>query len=154
MSFLKEKYRLSGAFSKCSVRDGVLTKTYVAEKLRSSFKIEIECLKRLKGHPYFPQIIDYDSKDMSIRMTYVGVSLDKSDYRTTSFDYDTYKANLEYIADTLIVNNIYYYDIQRRNICFDGKSLYLIDFNHKCQVDGKSINREDFLKTIKLKLIK
>ena len=37
-----------------------------------SFLRELECLRRLKGHEHFPQLIDYDMEDLWIKMSYCG----------------------------------------------------------------------------------
>ena len=37
-----------------------------------SFLRELECLRRLKGHEHFPQLIDYNMEDLWIKMSYCG----------------------------------------------------------------------------------
>lgn len=151
---------MSGAYASCTLDEGIITKKYrfklrpfrlSREKINNLFDTEIKCLERLKGERFFPQLIDYNKTEdeLSLRMTYVGRSVDKDPYRDTFFDFEQYKENIQAIADTLIKHKIMYSDIQRWNTCFDGEHLYLIDFNHGCKLDEGALDRDKFISTFR-----
>ena len=123
-----------GAFSRVIIYKDYVIKEYKNIKVRNikredSFKKEIKALKLLKGEQYFPQLLDYDEKKFTIKMSYCGKSLDSKEYKEVIFNYENYEENFKSIFNSLNENKIQHHDIDRWNMCFDGNSFYLIDFN-------------------------
>ena len=95
--------------------DGYVIKRFVPRKpkfgrdidpLRGSLYLgyyrELVCLKRLKGHKHFPQIIDHNEKDLWIKMTYVGENYEK----IVINDPEIYTEQINTIVDTLTSKKI------------------------------------------------
>ena len=75
-------------------------------RLRGSLDLcfyrEVECLDRLRGCEHFPQIIEQNSKERWIKMSYVGENYEKADVR----DHQLYHKQIDKIVDTLISKKI------------------------------------------------
>lgn len=66
------------------------------------FYRELECLTRLEDHEHFPKVIEHDSKERWIKMTYAGENFEKYDIK----DKMIYIDQVEEIVDTLRSKNI------------------------------------------------
>jgi hypothetical protein len=114
-----------------------------------SFLRELECLRRLKGHEHFPQLIDHNKEDLWIKMSYCGKPY-PCDSRPTRRDLID-QANR--IVDTLARVDIKYPYRKRVRInkregifveCLAAANLniwqdrlYLLDFEAAYPVDSK-----------------
>ena len=96
-------------------KDNVVIKQFLPRKpkfgrpvslLRKSLDLclyrEVECLDRLKGCKNFPRLIDYNEKDLWVKMSYVGEHHEKVKLN----DKKIYMDQVDSIVDTLVKKNI------------------------------------------------
>jgi predicted Ser/Thr protein kinase len=63
---------------------------------------EVECLTRLKGHAHFPQLLDYNTQELWVRMSWVGEHFQQC----AEPDRQQYLDQVDTIVDTLESKNI------------------------------------------------
>jgi hypothetical protein len=67
------------------------------ENLELCLYREVECLQRLKGQKHFPQLLDYDTKKLCVKMTWAGEHFQKC----AEADRQQYIDQVDLIVDTL-----------------------------------------------------
>lgn len=86
---------------------------------------ELECLKRLKGHKNFPQLIDYDDEELTITMDYCGTHFPTDGQSRPELLQQVYD-----IVNTLEEKNIKFTTTQfpYQNILIKDNIIKMIDF--------------------------
>lgn len=87
------------------------------------WKNEINSLKKVRGIPFFPQLVAIDYESLCIYMTYCGKNL----LECESIPND-YKNQLTMIKKILKKKNLNPNDILPRNVCILDKTIKIIDF--------------------------
>jgi len=120
--------------------------------LNNSFHRELECLKRLKGHDNFPQLIDFDENSLRIEMSYCGEPYPCKAPRASRPELIGQANNIvdalakvdvkyNYKAVSSVLGKEYIH-LQASNITLDDDKMYLIDFE-----DALPVGREDLSET-------
>ncbi len=106
-----------------------LLENYVVRKnLKSNtmgyflFNNEISALKKLQPYKYFPKLLGYDSRRMSIFMTFCGEQI------TSKNIPDNWEEQINEIEKILNIVNVNSNDMILRNVCVLNKVIYIIDF--------------------------
>ncbi len=127
--------------------------------LEQSYLRELESLKRLKGYPNFPQIIDHSDQELWIKMSYCGEPYPCKAPRKPRPDL-LHDANQ--IVDTLGKVDVKYNykaisningkkikHLQASNVNLHGNTLYLIDFERALPVGCEHLLESAFVDQFK-----
>lgn len=86
------------------------------------FQNEISALKKLQPYNYFPKLLGYDNRRLSIFMTFCGEQISS---KNLPEDWEKQIDDIETILTNVNVNSN---DMILRNVCVLNKRIYIIDF--------------------------
>lgn len=107
---------------------------------KESYKLELECLRRLTElkSPHFPILKSFDDRRHVIVMSHQGQSLPHiKDYK----EIVDYEEQIDRIIEGLREKRIIHLDILSKNICIKDSVISLIDFNI-ASLDGEFLNKK------------
>jgi len=111
----------------------IYTKQYTGRTLygltaRETFELELECLQRIKGCSNVGQLIDYNSKDMTLTLEFAGQCYDRVKATTLPIGKDDFIDQWNVAMDVFKAKNIVHLDLMVKNLCITDGKLTIIDF--------------------------
>jgi hypothetical protein len=114
-------------------------KHYHGQTYKQAFDLELECYLRINGSENFPKLLDYDQKNLILKLEDAGIELrpyilerKQLGYMSKRVVFDNCNINnqLENIFNILKKNNITHLDCYKgQNIFIKQDKIKLIDFN-------------------------
>jgi len=108
------------------------------------FKNEVKALMRLNKYDCFPKLIYYDSKTLSIYMSFCGCEINNKNIP------NDYIIQYEKIKNIFLNENLTNNDILDRNICVLEDQINIIDFGLCSDIDLQKILKDFYFKLKKL----
>lgn len=90
---------------------------------KGRFINEVNFLHNFSKYPYFPKLLEANTKNLMIKMNYCGKNISRNNIP------ENWKDQIQDISNILKAYNIFLLDLQKKNILCKDNTIYIIDFD-------------------------